>query len=73
MPATRCDHIQRRHHPRHQRQRYSQVAAALPGSVSSEALPAFVPLRAAPKRQTETSVIIVGVLSHDLAVHWLTR
>ena len=30
VPATRCDRLQRCHQPRHQRQRHSQVATALP-------------------------------------------
>jgi len=35
VPATWCDRLQRCHQPRHQRQRYSQVAAALPRSATS--------------------------------------
>lgn len=57
MPATRRNTIQRRHQPRHQRQRDPQVAAVYRDQQPA-AFPAFVPLRAAPKRQMEVLAII---------------
>lgn len=70
MPATRCERLQRCHQSRHQRQRHSQVATALPRA-ATRSVPTFVPLRATPKGPAEASVIIELPLGEQsVTVKW---
>jgi hypothetical protein len=70
MPATGRNPIQRRHQPRHQRQ---LIRKWLPlyRDQPPAAFPAFVPLRAAPKRQAEALAIIELPLGEQsITVKW---
>lgn len=72
MPASWRIHFQCRHQPWHQCQRYPQMDAALSKSTRSS-LPAFVPLKAAPKRPAEAPVIIeLPMAGQVITVKWPT-
>ena len=71
MPATWRIHFQCRHQPRHQCQRHPQMVPLYRDQPAAPSLPAFVPLKAAPKRPAEASVIIELPMADQLiTVKW---